>query len=232
MNWIDFLSITFIPTTNVRLKNSHGKIYNTNTYTCTLPVKDALVDPFRTVTRRCSATVPGRKLRKGSLLEKRGRTAHTEGGEDAGERARHSRRSDAQEGERERPGGKWWFEIEERCESPHSVSRGVITLPPRSRRVFVPGTRNIIQCERIYGKSANHEAILGRWKQTRYRIDCPRIERELVRQFESWRGFLLLLSTELKINLVNKNWYLKERWIFLEKRILFYFIFLILIILF
>lgn len=132
----------FIPTRKVRLKNSHGKIYNANTYPCTLPVKDTLVDPFRTVTRRCLTVVPGRKLRKGSLLEKRGRT-HAEGGEDAGERARHSRRSDAQEGERERPGGKWRFEIEERCESPLSVSRGVITLPPRSRRVFVPGTRGI-----------------------------------------------------------------------------------------
>jgi len=69
--------------------------------------------------------------------------------------------------ERERPGGKWRFEIEERCESPHGFTgcHNPASPSPRGWRFRSRDAKH--NARPRYGKSANREAILGRRKRRR-----------------------------------------------------------------
>lgn len=151
----------------------------------TLSIKDTL-DPFRTLTC-CSATIP--KLRKGSLLKKRGRTEEKERERehvtvDGAMRKRESVRDQVENSDSKSRKGV----------SHLTVSRGVTTLPPRGPARFRSrDARNTMRGRAFTGSQRTTKAILGRRKRGRDIESTVReIERKLVRRFENRRGFFLL----------------------------------------
>lgn len=137
-----------------------------------LPARDTLArqSSFRTVTRRRAPAAGCERAKRTENLSETGKKKR------ASERASEEERRTSERAalqstgrcargrERERPGGKWQFEIEERCESPHGFTGCHNPAPAQAGR-FSFQRREVHNVRPRHGKSANHEAILGRRKR-------------------------------------------------------------------